>query len=196
MVTHDCIVLNFVLQVKLLEVVEDEGKIVVSQRRVATDNKPDVKKGQVVTGTVTGLRNYGIFVELEGGDAGLLHVSQVSCERVDNIENLFSMGQQIKVMVLEFDRMTGKVALSTRALEVNPGDMLRDMNTVFDNAESTAKTFMERLEAERIAREAAAKDIVAGLGSVLNNNGENDDQIVSVAESIESILASIVGDSK
>lgn len=179
-----------------MEIVEDEGKIVVSQRRASNEHKLDVKKGQVVAGTVTGLRSYGAFVELEGGDAGLLHVSQISCERIDNMDTMFTVGQQIKVMVLELDKATGKVALSTKALEANPGDMLRDMNAVFANAEATGKAFMERLEAERLAREAAAKDIVAGLGGVLNGNGENAEQIVSVAESIESILASIVGESK
>ena len=53
-------------------------------------------------------------------------------------------------------------------------------------------SFHERMDAERKAREAAAKDIVAGLGG--NVDDESGDPLVSVAESIESILASIVSD--
>lgn len=53
--------------------------------------------GSVVSGTVTGLRQYGAFLELEGGMAGLLHISQISYERIDNLEQLFSVGQKCKV---------------------------------------------------------------------------------------------------
>ena len=48
-------------------------------------------------GTITGLRNYGAFLELDGGMAGLLHISQISYERVDSLETLFTIGQRCKV---------------------------------------------------------------------------------------------------
>lgn len=181
------------IKVKFLDVNEQEGKVVVSQRRAMMDAKDmDLTKGEVVSGTITGLRNYGAFLELDGGIAGLLHISQISYDRVESIENLFTIGQRAKVMVIEHDKANGRVALSTKTLEANPGDMLRDMNKVFENAEDTGKKFHERMDNERKAREAAAKDIVAGLGgSVEEGTG---DPMVSVAESIESILASIVSD--
>ena len=152
----------------------------------------DLNRGEVVAGTVTGLRQYGAFLELDGGVAGLLHISQISYDRIDNLESLFTIGQRCKVMILEHDKANGRVALSTKTLEPSPGDMLKDMQNVFEQAESTAKKYHERVEAERTAREAAAKDIVAGLGGDADGNG---DPLVSVADSIESILASIVSDS-
>merc|ERR1711998_809720 len=91
------------------------------------------------TGTITGLRNYGAFLELEGGMAGLLHISQISYDRIDNLENLFQIGQKCKVMIIENDKAQGRVALSTKTLEANPGDMTKDMEKVFANAEDTAK---------------------------------------------------------
>jgi hypothetical protein len=66
------------------------------------------------------------------------------------------------------------------------------MEAVFSQAEETAKRYHERMDAERKAREAAAKDIVAGLGGAME--GEGSDPLLAVAESIESILASIVSD--
>lgn len=48
-------------------------------------------------GTITGLRNYGAFLELDGGMAGLLHISQISYDRVDSLETLFTIGQRCKV---------------------------------------------------------------------------------------------------
>lgn len=67
-------------------------------------------------------------------------------------------------MIIEHDKVNGRVALSTKTLEANPGDMMKDMVKVFANAEETARKFHERMDNERKAREAAAKDIVAGLG--------------------------------
>ena len=185
------------LKVKFLDVNEEEGKIVVSQRRALMETQnADLKRGEVVSGTVTGLRQYGAFLELDGGVAGLLHISQISYDRIDNLENIFTIGQRCKVMILEHDKVNSRVALSTKVLEPQPGDMLKDMKAVFEKAEETAKKYHQRLEAERAAREAAAKDIVAGLGGAIGEGGNGVDPLVSVAESIESILASIVDDQK
>lgn len=181
------------LKVKFLDVNEEEGKLVVSQRRALMESQTqELKRGEVVTGTVTGLRQYGAFLELDGGMAGLLHISQISYDRIDNLENVFQIGQRCKVMILEHDKVNSRVALSTKTLEPSPGDMLKDMKMVFEKAEETAKKYHQRLDAERAAREAAAKDIVAGLGGAMDGTGV--DPLVSVAESIESILASIVSD--
>ena len=79
---------------------------------------------------------------------------------------MFTIGQEVKVMVIEYDQSNGRVALSTKTLEPNPGDMKKDMQLVFDNADATAKLYHERMEKEKAAREAAAKDIVAGLGGL------------------------------
>ena len=72
-------VIGNTVKVKFLDVNEEEGKVVVSQRRAMMDaQNVDLKKGEVVQGTVTGLRNYGAFLELDGGVAGLLHISHIS----------------------------------------------------------------------------------------------------------------------
>lgn len=175
--------------VKFLDVIEDEGKLVVSQRRAMTPF--ELKRGEVISGTITGLRQYGAFLELEGGAAGLLHISQISYDRIESLEKVFTLGQKAKVMILDHDKVNGRVALSTKALEAVPGEILKDMEGVFERAEQTAKKYHEKLELERVAREAAAKDIVAGLGGMDSGS----DPLVSVAASIESILASIVSDS-
>ena len=52
---------------------------------------------ETITGTITGLRNYGAFLELDWGMAGLLHISQISYDRVDKLETLFTIGQRCKV---------------------------------------------------------------------------------------------------
>ena len=104
---------------------ESEGKLVVSQKRASvTHSTIDLTRGRVVTGTITGLRNYGAFLELEGGMAGLLHISQISFDQIKSLETLFTIGQKCKVMILDHDKANNRVALSTKALEVNPGMLL------------------------------------------------------------------------
>lgn len=179
------------INVKFLDCIAEEGKLVLSQRRALAETQVELEKGAVIKGTITGLRNYGAFLELEGGTAGLLHISQISYDRIENLEQMFTIGQQCKVMVIEHDKQNGRVALSTKNLEVNPGDMKRNMQAVFDNAEENAKAYHLRQETERVSREAAARDIVAGIGGL----GDSGDQVESVAASIENILASIVSDS-
>ncbi len=70
---------------KVLDVIEEEGKLVVSQRLALAASAPALVRGSLVTGTVTGLRPYGVFLEVEGGYSGLLHISQISSDRVDDV---------------------------------------------------------------------------------------------------------------
>lgn len=62
-------------------------------------------------------------------------------------------------MILDYDKNNGRVALSTKTLEGAPGEITKDMAGVFERAEATAARYHARIETERTAREAAAKDI-------------------------------------
>ena len=73
------------------------------------------KTGDIVDGTVDSLKPYGAFVNLEGGVSGLLHVSQISNQRIKHPSVVLKEGQQIKVKVLSV--ADGKISLSMKALE-------------------------------------------------------------------------------
>lgn len=75
------------------------------------------KAGDIVDGTVDSLKPYGAFVNLEGGVAGLLHVSQISSQRIKHPGVVLKEGQQIKVKVLSV--ADGKISLSMKALETH-----------------------------------------------------------------------------
>jgi small subunit ribosomal protein S1 len=90
---------------------------------------------------VTGIRDYGVFVDLVAGATNtnsntpaLLHVSQVSAERATDLQALFTVGETLQVVVMDHDVATGRIALSTKCLELSPGDMLRDKAGVQANA--------------------------------------------------------------
>lgn len=111
------------------------------------------------------IKPYGAFVEING-ISGLLHISQISYDRIDNLESVLSLNTEVKCMIIDHDKVNGRIALSTKTLEPEPGDMIKDPKKVFDMAEETAAKYHERMEAERKAREEAAKDIVMGLGDL------------------------------
>ena len=95
-----------------------------------------------------------------------MHISQISYDRIDNLESVLSLNTEVKCMIIDHDKVNGRIALSTKTLEPEPGDMIKDPKKVFDMAEETAAKYHERMEAERKAREEAAKDIVMGLGDL------------------------------
>jgi len=96
-------------------------------------------------------------------------------------------------MIIDHDRVNGRIALSTKTLEPEPGDMLKDREKVFNEAEETAAKYHERMEADRRAREEAAKDIVMGLGDSLDSLGEVSDDVADpladVNDSLDSLLS-------
>jgi len=149
------------IALKLIEVDEERQRLVLSNKRATADKKLDsFQVGDVVVGTVQALKPYGAFVDI-GGMNGLLHISQISHERILYVENVLTVGEEIKVMILSQDRERGRVSLSTRKLEPTPGDMLRDPKLVFDKADEMAATFRERVAAAEMAARAEEAALTA-----------------------------------
>lgn len=81
-----------------------------------------VQVGTVINGKITGITGFGAFVELEGGGNGLVHISEVASEYVDDINNHLSVGQEVKVKVVNVEG-NGKISLSIKkAAEVKKPD--------------------------------------------------------------------------
>ena len=76
-----------------------------------------IEQGSVVKGKVTGLTDFGAFVELEPGVDALLHVSQISQEHVDKPSDVLSVGQVITAKVVDFNGEDKKISLSMKALQ-------------------------------------------------------------------------------
>jgi small subunit ribosomal protein S1 len=152
------------LMVKFLEVDEEQERVVFSARRAHSEAfTSGFKVGDVVVGTVQSVKPYGAFVDI-GGVNGLLHISQISEDRVTNVEAVLSEGDKLKVMVLSQDRDKGRVALSTRKLERTKGDMLRDPQKVFEYADEVAaelKQSLMKLEKTDASLSEAATSSVA-----------------------------------
>lgn len=72
-----------------------------------------VSEGKVVKGTVTGITNFGAFVEIEEGKSGLVHISEISHDYVEKVSDYVKKGQKVKVKILSVSD-DGKISLSMR----------------------------------------------------------------------------------
>ena len=115
------------LIVKVIEVDQDRRRLIFSEREAQKEHRArqkarllaELKEGDVVSGTVTGLRDFGAFVNLGGAD-GLIHVSELAWHRVDHPRDVLEIGQVIDVYVLNLDREANRIALSRKRLLPDP----------------------------------------------------------------------------
>lgn len=115
------------LVVKVIEVDQDRRRLIFSEREAQKEWRSQQKtrllaelnEGDVVKGTVTGLRDFGAFVNLGGAD-GLIHVSELAWHRVDHPQDVLTVGKEIDVYVLNLDRETNRIALSRKRLLRDP----------------------------------------------------------------------------
>jgi small subunit ribosomal protein S1 len=127
------------LTTAFLEIDSSNKRLILSQRMAARSaNFSMLAIGQLVEGKVTGIKPFGVFVDLNGISA-LLHIKQVTQKFIDNLEKVFQMGQQIKAVIIDIDEGKGRVALSTRILENFPGELLENMEEVMTSAEARAE---------------------------------------------------------
>jgi small subunit ribosomal protein S1 len=115
------------IPVKIIKLNRRRGNVVVS-RKAAVEEEVNTRKavtlehleeGEVVTGTVKNLTDYGAFIDL-GGIDGLLHVTDMSYGRITHPSELLSVGQEVTVRVLKFDRSKERVSLGLKQLEPDP----------------------------------------------------------------------------
>jgi polyribonucleotide nucleotidyltransferase len=109
--------------------IQDDGRVFISgpdgegadkAKKMIEDLTHDVKVGETYLGTVTRLMNFGAFVAIKPGKEGLVHISQLSAQRVEKVEDEVSVGQEIMVKVMEIDAQH-RINLSRKALLVPVG---------------------------------------------------------------------------
>jgi ribosomal protein S1 len=125
--------LNHRFKVRVLEVDKNLNRLVLSQKAsvlgvtpTAQKEKLDkIKPEDVLKGTVSGVASFGIFVDLDGLE-GLVHISELAWEKVENPANMFKVGQTVEVMVLEIQKEEGKLNLSIKRLTPDPWKNILD----------------------------------------------------------------------
>jgi len=121
--------MNDKLGVKVIEVDQDRRRLIFSEREAQREWRmkqkarllDELSEGNVVKGTVTGLRDFGAFVNIGGAD-GLIHVSELAWHRVDHPRDILGVGDEIDVYILSLDKQTKRIALSLKRLLSDPWD--------------------------------------------------------------------------
>ncbi|MES3005302.1 MAG: S1 RNA-binding domain-containing protein [Patescibacteria group bacterium] len=110
------------ISVAIIGVSPKEGKLIFSEKNPEQKNKDYIidkyTLNDEVTGEVTGIVDFGVFVKLEDGLEGLVHISEIDWALVENPKLLFHVGEKVKVKIIEIK--DGKISLSIKALKENP----------------------------------------------------------------------------
>jgi small subunit ribosomal protein S1 len=110
------------IECKVLSVDQQRRRIALGLKQLeedpwATDIPSKYQPGQLVTGTVTKITNFGVFVGLENGLEGLLHISELADHKVENAEEIVKVGDQIEVKILRVDAGERKIGLSRKRVD-------------------------------------------------------------------------------
>jgi small subunit ribosomal protein S1 len=127
------------LTVNIIELDRDRNKLVLSQRMATeTVGFSQLELGQLAEGTVSSVKPFGVFVDLDGV-TGLIHIKEVSQKFIESLADLFPVGQSVKALIIDLDEGRRRVSLSTRLLENYPGEMVEKSSEVMDSADARAE---------------------------------------------------------
>src|SRR5438132_481209 len=131
---HGDIVDGIVVRVdpdEVLEVNRKRNRLIVSQKAAEDEDRARKREelfsrlatGTTVKGTVSGITSYGAFVDIGGAD-GLIHISELSWDRVSKVTDVLQLGEEVSVKVIKLDPEQTRISLSLRQLQQDPWERL------------------------------------------------------------------------
>ena len=143
------------LMVRVMEVDEQENRLVLSAKEILREQQAEERKakiaafqvGSIVEGKVESIQTYGAFIDLGDGVSGLLHISQISNKRIKSVKAALSVGDPVTAKIIKNE--DGKISLSVRAI-----------TEAVEEAEKEEEAHIEIPKAEEIS---------TSLGSLLKN---------------------------
>jgi len=113
--------INTSLEVKVITLEPQASKVIFSEKeagdKILEEKIKNYKVGQKLEGTVTGIVDFGIFVDLKNIE-GLVHISEISWDKVENIQKLYKPGDQVKVEIIDISN--NRISLSIKRLKSDP----------------------------------------------------------------------------
>lgn len=112
---------------KIIKINHRRGNVVISRRALLEETRDKKRQttlatlteGQLIEGTVKNITDYGAFLDL-GGIDGLLHITDISWGRVGHPSDMFSVGDRLEVLVLKYDKETGRISLGLKQKTADP----------------------------------------------------------------------------
>jgi len=143
-------VLGQAFQFKIVKINKARKNIVVSRKAVLQiqrdqDRKQlieQLKKGSLVKGVVRNITDFGAFVDLGGNITGLLHITEMSWGRISHPSEMLAIGDEVEVMVLDFDKEQTKVSLGLKQKTPNPWENINTKFSVGSKVKGTVVNIM------------------------------------------------------
>ncbi|WP_369900383.1 30S ribosomal protein S1 [Bacillus manliponensis] len=188
------------LAVKIVELDREKNRVILSHKAVVEQQLETTKKeaisslkeGDVVEGTVQRLTDFGAFVNVGGVD-GLVHISQISHERVEQPSDVLAQGQTVKVKVLSVDADTQRISLSIKAAQPGPWGNVGEAVKVGDVREGTVK---------RLVTFGAFVEILPGVeglvhvSQIANRHVKNPNEVLKMGETVTVKVLEVHADEK
>ncbi len=116
---------------KILKFNRKRNNVVISRRAILEEQRNKLREqmrstlqeGQTIRGAITNITDYGLFIDLGGMD-GLCHITDLSWGRVSHPSKLYSVGEEIEVKILKYDRETDRVSLGVKQLKPDPWELV------------------------------------------------------------------------
>ncbi|WP_242217269.1 30S ribosomal protein S1 [Bacillus cereus group sp. BfR-BA-01380] len=177
------------LAVKIVELDREKNRVILSHKAVVEQELDKKKKeavsslqaGDVVEGTVQRLTDFGAFVNVGGVD-GLVHISQISHDRVEQPSDVLTEGQTVKVKVLSVDADTQRISLSMKAVQPGPWSNVSNQVKVGDLLEGKVK---------RLVTFGAFVEIFPGVeglvhvSQIANRHVKNPNEVLTIGQEVK-----------
>jgi small subunit ribosomal protein S1 len=178
------------LRTKIIDVNEREEKLIVSEKAAWDDKQRAVvskfKIGDKVTGKITGVVDFGAFVEFDDNLEGLVHISELAWQRIDNPRDIVKVGDKVTAEIIEIDET--KISLSLKKLQQDPWANVEKKYKV--GQKITAKVLKVNPFGVFVELD---KDIhgLVHISELSNKKVHNPEDIVKIGESYEFVILSI-----
>lgn len=138
------------LEVKIEDVDEENNRVILNRRKLEEKSQhedrlkvlEDLQVGDIVEGEVVRTTNFGAFINVNGVD-GLAHISELSYERVENVEDAVTIGETVDVKVLNVDPESERISLSIKQAGESPFQKFFNEHQVGDSVKGTVKRLVD-----------------------------------------------------
>ncbi len=164
------------ISIKVIEVNRKRRRLVFSQRNAERENRnarkevllSELKEGDVREGVVSGLCDFGAFVDLGGAD-GLIHISELAWHRVRHPNEVVNVGDKVKTYILHLDESGKRIGLSLKRLQPNPWALVGEMYHIGQLVEGTVS---------RVEPFGAFVSLEPGIEALLHVSQISDDKTI------------------
>lgn len=182
------------IRVRILDVSRKENKLIFSEKEAVKDDMQDLfaqlKVGDAVQGVVTGVIDFGAFVNVQGIE-GLIHISEISWERVENPRNYIKTGQEVEAKIIAIDK--DRLSLSLKQMQQDP--WLEEVKA-FKKGESVEGKVTRITPFGAFVQLSAAVEALVHVSEMSNEDSANPEEIFKLNETKQFKVIDIDTDSR